>query len=140
MLATWDVGRREFRTQPATLSERILDCLMNPDALLLCWTRSGFEGSSTHVWESATGRELFAPLRFESGETSFSGAEFSHDRKRILAWVGASDTGESGEGFVPVDEQEYKQHFVNVFLYNTGRLFDFLFAANRLGSFPARAG
>lgn len=101
-LGTWDVGRREFRTQPATLSERILDCLINPDAPLLCWTQIGYDNSAIHVWESATGSEVFEPVRFESDDMRFKGAEFSHDRKRILAWAGASDTSESGEGFARV--------------------------------------
>ena len=101
-LGTWDVGRREFRTPPANLSERILDCLMNPDARLLCWTEVGPDGSAVHLWESATGREVFEPVRFESDDMRFSGAVFSHDRRRILAWVAASDTGERGEGFARV--------------------------------------
>jgi WD40 repeat protein/flagellar biosynthesis GTPase FlhF len=102
MLGTWDVGRREFRTTPASLSERIRHCLMNPDALLLCWTQVGSDGSAMRLWESATGREVFEPVRFESDDMRFRGAKFSHDRKRILAWVGASDTGERGEGFARI--------------------------------------
>lgn len=101
-LGTWDVGRREFRSMPASLPERIRDCLMNPDALLLCWTAVGSSESATHLWESANGREVFEPVRFESEDMKFKGAEFSHDRKRILTWVGASDTGERGEGFARV--------------------------------------
>lgn len=101
-LGTWDLGRRDFRTQPATLSEEILDCITNPDALLLCWTQVDYDNSAIHVWESATGREVFEPVRFESDEMRFEGAEFSHDRRRILAWVSASDTGERGEGFARI--------------------------------------
>jgi WD40 repeat protein/flagellar biosynthesis GTPase FlhF len=101
-LGTWDVDRREFRSTPASLPERIRDCLMNPDALLLCWTQIGYDKSATHVWESATGREVFEPVRFESDDMRFKGAEFSHDRKRILAWVGSSDTSERGEGFARI--------------------------------------
>lgn len=101
-LGTWDLGRREFRTPPVSLSEEILGCLLNPEAQLLCWTRIGTDDSATHLWESITGREVFEPVRFTSEDVIFRGAKFSHDRRRIVAWVGASDSGERGEGFARV--------------------------------------
>lgn len=101
-LATWDIDRRDFRMQPLSFRERIRDCLMNTDALLLCWTTVGSDGSALHLWESATGRELFKPVRFESDDVRFSGAAFSHDRKRIVAWAGGAFMDVDAEAFARV--------------------------------------